>query len=152
MSGRDSPLPAPVTPEMHLELLEPRVAEVMRLILRIAGGDFTARGDVSSRRDELDAIVVGLNMLAESFERERLARDRAEALLADAIDSYENAPGLFCSVDAASLTVVKCNQTLADAVGLSKLALHGCSILDLCEPSSRDELRARVARARRRGW
>jgi two-component system cell cycle sensor histidine kinase/response regulator CckA len=141
---RDSPPPLP--PEMHLELLEPRVADAMRLILQIAGGDFTARGEISSRRDEIDAIVVGLNMLAESFERERLARDRAEALLADAIDSYENAPGLFCSLDATTLTIVKCNQTLADAVGLSKEALDGCSILELCDASDRADLE-RVLRA-----
>jgi len=109
-------------------------------VLRIADGDFTARGEVSKRADEIDAIVVGLNMLAESFERERVARDRAEALLADALDSYENAPGLFCSIDAASFRIVKTNQTFADVIGCSKEALQGQALIDLCAPSSRAEL------------
>jgi hypothetical protein len=68
---------------MHLESLDPRVADAVKLILQIAGGDFTARGEVSERRDEIDAIVVGLNMLAESFERERVARGRRRDVCSD---------------------------------------------------------------------
>jgi signal transduction histidine kinase/CheY-like chemotaxis protein len=140
MSERGNEPFDPAAHGMHLEMLEPRVAGVMKLILQIAGGDFAARGEVGSGYDEIDAIVVGLNMLAESFERERLARDRAETLLADAIDSYENAPGLFCSLDAVTFAVVKSNQTFADAIGSPKEALHGRSILDLCVESSRADL------------
>jgi PAS domain S-box-containing protein len=142
---RDEPFD-PAAHGMHLEMLDPRVAGVMKLILQIAGGDFTARGEVGSGYDEIDAIVVGLNMLAESFERERLARDRAEALLADAIDSYENAPGLFCSLEASTLAIVKTNQTFADAFGAAKEALHGRSILDLCVDSSRADLERALRR------
>jgi len=137
--GRSPPFD-PVAHGMYLETLDPRVGGVVKLILQIAGGDFTARGAVSERRDEIDAIVVGLNMLAESFGRERVARDRAETLLADAIDSYENAPGYFCSVDVATLAVIKSNQTFADAFGTAKEDLHGRSILDLCVDSSRADL------------
>jgi len=140
MSDRRSPPFDPVALGMHLESLDPRVADAVKLILQIAGGDFTARGEVTERRDEIDAIVVGLNMLAESFERERVARDRAETLLADAIDSYENAPGFFCSVDVATFAVIKSNQTFADAFGTAKEALQGRSIFDLCVDGSREDL------------
>ncbi len=134
-------LPAdPAASAEHLDTLDPRTADVLRLILRIAGGDFAARGEVTARRDELDAITVGLNMLAESFERERDLRGRAELMLADAIDAYENAPGLFCSVDAGSLRIVKCNATLAGAIGATKEMLHGRSVLELCTERSRSDL------------
>jgi signal transduction histidine kinase/CheY-like chemotaxis protein len=136
-----SPHVDPAADAQLLDTLDPRVADTLRLILRIAGGDFSARGETSERSDAIDAIVVGLNMLAESFEHERLLRDRAETLLADAVDSYENAPGLFCSIDARTHAIVKCNQTFADAVGSTKLALEGRSLLALCEPASQAELR-----------
>jgi histidine kinase len=44
--------------------------------MALAAGDLTARGELSGQDDDLDAIVAGLNMLAEDM------RDREEARLA----------------------------------------------------------------------
>jgi len=108
-----------------------RLEAILELILRIGEGDVDARGALSSEHDELDGIVVGLNMLAEELGAERRARVRAEELLRDELDAYEHAPGLFCSIDAASLVVLKCNETLAEALGRTKASILGRSVLEL---------------------
>ena len=48
--------------------LDPRVGGILDLIVRIAGGEFSARGRLEGQGDEFDAITGGLNMLAEEFE------------------------------------------------------------------------------------
>jgi hypothetical protein len=108
-----------------LEGLRPDVAKAVELILRIVGGDFGARGEVTGSGDDLDAVIVALNMMAESFQVERSGRERAEALLADAVDAYEHAPDLFCSCEPEGLTVIKCNQTMADTLGLETQGVLG---------------------------
>ncbi len=62
------------------ELEEARVQRILDLILRLAAGDLTARETPSYAHDELDAIIVGLNMLAEELaRREEQLRVQAEA-------------------------------------------------------------------------
>jgi two-component system cell cycle sensor histidine kinase/response regulator CckA len=124
-----------------LEGLRPDVAKAVELILRIVGGDFGARGEVTGSGDDLDAVIVALNMMAESFQVERSGRERAEALLADAVDAYEHAPDLFCSCEPEGLTVIKCNQTMADTLGLETQGVLGRHVLDLVEAPSRAGLR-----------
>ena len=125
-----------MTTPFDLDGLRPDVAKIVELILHIVGGDFTVRGEVSGSGDELDAVIVALNMMAESFSVERAGRERAEALLADAVDAYEHAPGLFCSIEPEGFAVVKCNETMARAVGLSAEAVLDRSLLDLVDASS----------------
>ncbi len=59
-----------------------RISEILDLIIQITSGNLSARGNPSERGDELDAIIVGLNMLGEelsaSFEAVRKARDELE--------------------------------------------------------------------------
>ncbi len=61
---------------------DPRLNEVLELILQITSGNLEARGTPSDRGDELDAIVTGLNMLGEemsaAFDQISEARDRLE--------------------------------------------------------------------------
>ena len=104
---------------IDLDGIAPRARRALEVILRIAGGDYSARTSASDNHDSMDAVMVGLNMLAETLEREHAAKRSAEALLADAIDTYDNAPDCFCSCDATSLRIVKCNETMARPLGMT---------------------------------
>lgn len=50
-------------------------------------------------------------------------------------DLYDNAPDMFCSVDAATGRVVQCNLTLAAMLGFSREELLGRHISELCHPN-----------------
>jgi two-component system, cell cycle sensor histidine kinase and response regulator CckA len=126
---------------MHDPDTDPRLAEILELILRLGEGDLDARGKLSESRDDLDGIVAGLNMLADELGAEREARLRVEELLRDEIDAYENAPGLFCSLDASTLEVLKCNTTLALALGRTKAQLLGCVVTELHTEGCREAVR-----------
>lgn len=117
-----------------------RLAEALELMMRIASGERGARGPTTEAGDDLDALILGLNMLAEELEAAETARENAEELLRDEVDAYERAPGLFASADAETLEVLKCNRTLADRLGLSKARVLGNSVLDLHDPGSRAEV------------
>lgn len=45
-----------------------RLEGLVEFILDLAGGDLDRRGEISEQHDELDAVVGGLNMLAEELE------------------------------------------------------------------------------------
>jgi diguanylate cyclase (GGDEF)-like protein len=49
-----------------------RIDPIIELLTGLATGDLTARGTVSKAEDDLDAIVVGINMLAEELEASRV--------------------------------------------------------------------------------
>ena len=117
-----------------------RLEAAIELVLRIGAGDLTAQGEVSEASDQLDAIMMGLNMLAEDLAAETKARQRAEELLHDERDAYENAPGLFCSIDPSDLKVLKCNQTLASTLGKAKNSILGKSLLALCPADAHPQL------------
>ena len=59
---------------------DPRFDAVERLITELAVGNFSARGDLSGSGDQIDAIVAGLNMLAEDLASGEASRRRAEQL------------------------------------------------------------------------
>ncbi len=101
------------------------------LLMRIAAGEAGARGEPAGAEPMIDAIVVGLNMLAEDLEHERARRAVAEALLQDEHDAYDASPALLCSVDATTLRLVKCNATLAAALGVPREQLVGRVLAEL---------------------
>ncbi len=45
-----------------------RIDEILEQILRLASGECDYRGEISDDKDKIDAIIVGLNMLAEEIE------------------------------------------------------------------------------------
>lgn len=47
---------------------DPRLSQLLEGIVRLASGDLTSRIEVSPARDELDAIIMGTNLLAEDLE------------------------------------------------------------------------------------
>jgi diguanylate cyclase (GGDEF)-like protein/PAS domain S-box-containing protein len=66
------------------EVDEDAVAQALALLTRLAVGEFSARANVLGADDDLDAIIVGLNMLAEELQAaqdlldERVAARTAE--------------------------------------------------------------------------
>ena len=65
-----------------------RIDDILNLIIKIAGGQLDARGVCSERNDQFDAIILGLNMLAEEFERtmitkEKYRRTKEQAVIAN---------------------------------------------------------------------
>ena len=128
------------TGSIDLAGLDPITERLVALVLQIVAGDYGARGAVTERGDGIDAVVVALNMLAESFEYEHAARARAEALLADAVDAYDLAPDSLCSCEVGTLEIVKCNATMARVLGIPATAVLGRSLLELVEPTSRTVL------------
>ncbi len=69
---------------------DPRIGEILNLILQIAGGNLEARAVPSEQGDDLDAIISGLNMLVEEIksmiEFELQAKARSEAAISEMVD------------------------------------------------------------------
>jgi len=128
---------------------DPRLHDLSALVLRLALGEYAARGEPSLARDEVDALCVGLNLLAETLQLEREGREKAEALLRDSLHAYEHAPGMFCSLDAKTFELVKCNTTFADAVAIDKDQLFGRKLAELVPEDERPALEAALADVRR---
>jgi PAS domain S-box-containing protein len=123
---------------------------MLEQITAIAEGRFEARGAVGPDRDELDAVVACLNVLAEDFGVEVSRRERAEASLRDALDGFEHAPALLCSVDAASGTVLRANATLARTLRREPSELLGQPIHAVYRPGGRAQLDDALAALRER--
>lgn len=47
---------------------DPRLSQLLEGIVRLASGDLSSRIEVSANRDELDAIILGTNLLAEDLQ------------------------------------------------------------------------------------
>lgn len=122
---------------------------VLELLARIAAGEAGVRAEPVGDDETLDAVVVGLGMLSEELDAERTKRAEAEALLIDERDAYRRSPGLLCSIDARTLHILKCNETLANAVGFEASALIGKPVGVLFEGERRafaeEALRARAS-------
>ncbi|MCB9566643.1 MAG: response regulator [Myxococcales bacterium] len=116
------------------------------MTVRVAAGELGVRIAPSPAGDELDALLNGLNMLTEELEAEHARRLRAEGLLDDEVDAYENAPAFFCSVAGDTLVIEKCNQTLATALGRTKEELIGRSVLDLFADDDRTHVERELRR------
>ncbi|MFO0626629.1 MAG: hybrid sensor histidine kinase/response regulator [Polyangiales bacterium] len=61
---------------MSADLRDPRLAEIMHVIIGVATHEFSRRATVGDGDSALDAIAAGVNMLAEEVER-RVDRERA---------------------------------------------------------------------------
>ncbi len=93
--------------------------------------------DLALARSERERQMATITSVNVKLEREVAERKRAEETLkaseAHLQDLYENAH-IFVSVDAATGNIIKCNQTLAAALGYSKEELVGCHISFVYHP------------------
>lgn len=112
-------------------MADERLGLLQAVLLQLASQDYDVRVPVTDARDELDAIGVGINLLAEELGHERSGRARAQALLSDAVEAYEGAPAMFCSVEGPERIIVKCNRTMAALLGVPGDALLGRSLPSL---------------------
>ena len=55
--------------------LDPRVDKIYQLIIKLASGNYHHRGEIEGKMDELDAIITGINMLAEELESTTISRN-----------------------------------------------------------------------------
>lgn len=113
-----------------------RLRQIALHIQSIAAGDFDASLPITSSADEVDAIAVSLNMLAEDLSEERARRNVLEERLRDALDAYEEAPAMFCSVDVATGRIVQCNSGMASRLGLLRSQLVGLRLSSLYAPGA----------------
>ncbi|QNK82069.1 sensor domain-containing diguanylate cyclase [Nakamurella sp. PAMC28650] len=51
--------------------IDSRIDAIISLLTRLAAGELSARGEMSEAADEIDAIVTGVNMLAEELQANR---------------------------------------------------------------------------------
>ena len=105
---------------MSSRTIDQRLADATDFVLEMSDGNYAARLEPSEAGDTVDAISVGLNLMAESLELERDRRTRAEALLADEVRAYDDAPVMFCSIELDNYEIVKCNETMAKALGIER--------------------------------
>ncbi len=76
---------------------DPRVAEILGMIQRVARGDLHARIHTSEAKDNLDAIAEGLNMLAEEIAASTVSIDRYRMIVSElrtALDDVKTLSGL----------------------------------------------------------
>jgi len=64
---------------------DPRLQQLVETIVRLAGGDLNTRMKTSERRDDIDAVITGVNLLAEELDNiysdlERRVADRTAML------------------------------------------------------------------------
>jgi len=62
----------------------PRLKRLQEVLLRLAAGDYTAQIELLGDGDDIGAICVGVNLLAQELDHERSTRQRAEAALEQA--------------------------------------------------------------------
>jgi diguanylate cyclase (GGDEF)-like protein/PAS domain S-box-containing protein len=78
------PLSGDDVPDPDARVDEESISRALHLVTRLGGGDFSARGNVMGADDDLDAIIVGLNMLAEELQAGRdLLDERVAARTAE---------------------------------------------------------------------
>ena len=137
-------------------MADSRIDEIVDFVSRIAAGDTRASLEGAGSGDSLDELIEALNHLAgaissqtaefEAAERRieaelRLAEERLRRSEALYQDLYDNAPDMFLSVDAETIRIVQCNQTLCRALGYVKEELIGKPVYEIYHPESPDDLR-----------
>lgn len=55
-------------PQDSIARKDPRLGKLLDGIVRLAAGDLDARIEVSDARDEIDAVIMGTNLLAEDLQ------------------------------------------------------------------------------------
>ena len=96
-------------------------------------------------RDELDELAREFKdlivRLAQDIAEQKLAREALAASQRQYRELYDNAPDMYCSVDVKTKKVIRCNQTLAANLGMTKDEIIGLPFVELYHPDSREKAR-----------
>jgi len=112
---------------------DPRLEAILDQLMRFAGGDLAFRGETSDSDDELDAIVVGLNMLADDF---LLQQGRSRAAMQDMADLFQRAPVMLFTLDVTSGAVLRANGAMLERHGPTEPDIVGVGLRDHVDTSS----------------
>jgi PAS domain S-box-containing protein len=63
-----------------------RIDQISQMIFEIAGGNFDYTIDLTDKEDELDAIVIGINMLREEIKASTVSRDYMDSIYKGVVD------------------------------------------------------------------
>lgn len=122
---------------------EKRVSAIMNVLLRYTVFDFSQQAEVSPAGDELDAIAIGLNTLAE----ELIASHEAEVRQLNSIQEInhfldtvlENLPNLVFVRGVEDLKYIRVNKAVETFLGLKKEEIIGKTNYELFPKSYADK-------------
>lgn len=101
--------------------MDKRFDQIQELIIQLTLGNFEYKLAPSELRDEIDALIVGINMLGEEL---KVSQEKNVAL-------FENVGDAILIFSAASNKFVDSNETATNLLGFSPEDLRLLSILDL---------------------
>ena len=106
-------------------------------------------------RDELDDLAREFNgmiaRIAQDIAEQKHDKEALAASNEKYQELYDNAPDMYCSVDVDTKKVIRCNQTLATTLGMSKDEIIGLPIFELYHPDSREQARDAMREFRETG-
>lgn len=76
----------------------------------------------------------GVSVYFNDITQRRLSDERIQQAESRYRDLYENAPDMFCSVDAITGKIIQCNNTLSRETGYSKEEIIGRPVFEICHP------------------
>ncbi|MCH8331231.1 MAG: PAS domain S-box protein [Bacteroidetes bacterium] len=101
----------------NLKNLDKRVERIHKLIIELASGNLKYRVPPSEEHDELDAILIGINMLGEELEASTVSRDYLESIYRGVVDML--------LVLNPNNTIQKVNETTTRLLGYGERELLG---------------------------
>jgi len=114
---------------------EDRITSIMNALLKFTLFDFSEKAKVSEIGDELDAIAIGLNTMAEEIQSSRETQEYQLQRITEAhhfLDSIlENIPNMVFVKEADELRFVRFNTAGEKLIGLSRDQILGKNDYDL---------------------
>jgi len=89
-----------------------------------------------NEKGEVTGLLSTGNDVTERIRMEQALKESEAKYL----DMYDHSPDMYVSVDAATATVLSCNQTLADNLGYPKTDIVGRQIFELYHPDCMDKV------------
>jgi len=102
---------------------DPRLAEILDIILKFAAGDFTARGTLAGDDSALDSVMAGINNLGEELAAKVADNKRTMQALSDSeaqfSSLFEAIPDGICMADAQTRRFRMANDAICRMLGYS---------------------------------
>ena len=114
--------------------MDKRFDQIQELIIQLTLGNFEYKLAPSELRDEIDALIVGINMLGEEL---KVSQEKNVAL-------FENVGDAILIFSAASNKFVDSNETATNLLGFSPEDLRLLSILDLFNNEEKFSIESKI--------